>query len=133
MATYLLENFMAIGETTSYLPLWQSLAGALGAFCVAAFTVGVTNKHTQSREDRTALRAKNADRRRLLRENLEESISCMEIAYRAATNSGRTVAALKIYLSGGLVPPEDKESAAGDGHNEMTRAAVLSGLYFPSL
>jgi hypothetical protein len=69
----------------------------------------------------------------LLRENLEESISCMEIAYRAATNSGSTVAALKIYLSGGLVPPEDKESAAGDGHKEMTRAAVLAGLYFPSL
>jgi len=71
------------------LPLFQSLIGASGAFCVAAFTVYQSNKHQLRREGEQAARTARAERRKFLLERLEAAIVSVNSLADSLDNDGK--------------------------------------------
>ena len=115
-----------------YLALWQSLAGALGAFAVAAFTVWRSNKHATEREERQERQRRTQERQQVLREKLEALVTDCETCYRETSQSVqgllRAAEAIRSKQPGSHATLKLPDIVAS-----MSSAVVAARIYFPPI
>jgi hypothetical protein len=117
---------------TSYVPLWQSLVGSLGAFAVAAFTVAITNRHSRVREEDKDRRSRHVGRVNDLKDRLDACFDIIATAFRSSAGSARSLISVASQDIEARTPTQ-QETPLKDNFALMSDAITRAELHFPTL